>query len=84
MVTPDSVYDCDTVTGELTLLRRRPVLPLPGGREYDPADYEQYREWATAPDGTRIPMSLVCRKGTAQRRQRAVRALRLRQLRDLV
>jgi oligopeptidase B len=64
MVTPDSVYDCDTVTGELTLLRRRPVLPLPDGREYDPADYEQYREWATAPDGTRIPMSIVCPKGT--------------------
>ena len=28
LVTPDSVYDCDTVTGELTMLRRRPVLPL--------------------------------------------------------
>ena len=64
MVTPDSVYDCDTMTGELTLLRQRPVLQLPGGREYDPADYEQYREWATAPDGTRIPMSVVCPKGT--------------------
>ena len=64
MVTPDSVYDCDTMTGELTLLRRRPVLPLPDGREYDPADYEQYREWATAPDGTRIPMSIVCPRGT--------------------
>jgi oligopeptidase B len=64
MVTPDSVYDCDMATGELTLLRRRPVLPLPGGREYDPGDYEQYREWATADDGTRVPISLVCRKGT--------------------
>jgi oligopeptidase B len=64
MVTPDSVYDCDTATGALTLLRRRPVLPLPGGRDYDPADYEQHREWATAPDGTRVPISLVCRKGT--------------------
>ncbi len=64
MVTPDSVYDCDTATGALTLLRRRPVLPLPGGRAYDPADYEQYREWATAADGTQVPISLVCRKGT--------------------
>jgi oligopeptidase B len=64
LVTPDSVYDCDTQTGELTLLRRRPVLPLPGGAEYDPGHYEQYRLWATAPDGTRIPISLVCRKGT--------------------
>jgi oligopeptidase B len=64
LVTPDSVYDCDTGTGELTLLRRRPVLPLPGGAEYNPADYEQHRLWATAPDGTRVPVSVVCRAGT--------------------
>ena len=64
LVTPDSVYDYDTETGELTLLRRRPVLPLPSGAQYDQADYEQHREWATAQDGTRIPISLVCRKGT--------------------
>jgi len=64
MVTPDSVYDCDMATGELTLLRRRPVLPRPDGAGYDPADYEQHREWATAGDGTKIPISLVCRKGT--------------------
>ena len=64
LVTPDSVYDCDTRTGELTLLRRHPVLPLPGGTEYDPAGYEQHRLWATAPDGTRVPISLVCRAGT--------------------
>jgi len=64
LVTPDSVYDCDVATGELTLLRRRPVLPLPGGPQYDPADYEQRREWATAADGTRIPMSLVWRRDT--------------------
>jgi oligopeptidase B len=64
LVTPDSVYDCDMATGDLTLLKRQPVLPLPGGQEYRPGDYEQYREWATAGDGTRIPISLVCRKGT--------------------
>jgi oligopeptidase B len=64
MITPDSVYDCDVATGGLTLLRRRPVLPLPGGPEYDPAAYEQWRDWATAPDGTRVPLSLVCRAGT--------------------
>jgi len=63
MVTPDSVYDLDTVTGEMTLLRRRPVLALPGAGEYRSEDYEQHREWATAPDGTRVPISIVCRKG---------------------
>ena len=64
MITPDSVYDCDAATGRLTLLRRKPVRPLPGGAGYDPSGYEQFRDWATAPDGTRIPLSIVCRKGT--------------------
>jgi oligopeptidase B len=66
LVTPDSVYDCDLATGELTLLKRRPVLPLPGRGEYHASDYEQHREWATAADGTQVPISLVCRKGTVR------------------
>jgi oligopeptidase B len=64
LVTPDSVYDYDIATGELHLLKQAPVLPAPDGTPYNPADYEQYRLWATAEDGTRIPMSLVCRKDT--------------------
>ena len=64
LVTPDSIYDCDMVTGELTLLKRRPVLALPGRGEYQASDFEQHREWAAAADGTRIPISIVCRKGT--------------------
>jgi oligopeptidase B len=63
-VTPGSVYDCDMATGELTLLKRQPVLAAPDGRQYRPEDYEQHREWATADDGTRVPISLVCRAGT--------------------
>ena len=46
LVTPGSVYDCDMATGELTLLKRQPVLPSPAGEPYRPGDYEQYREWA--------------------------------------
>jgi oligopeptidase B len=57
MVTPSTVYDFHLGTGELRELKRQPVL---GG--YDPADYEQRREWATAADGTRIPVSLVWRR----------------------
>jgi oligopeptidase B len=64
LVTPGSVYDCDLATGELTLLKRQPVLPAPDGTVYESADYEQYREWATAADGTRVPISIVCKKGT--------------------
>ncbi|GAT70561.1 protease [Planomonospora sphaerica] len=59
MITPPSVYDYDLASRELILLKRKPVL---GG--YDPADYEQFREWATAPDGTRVPISIAVRKGT--------------------
>ncbi|WP_214413359.1 S9 family peptidase [Sphaerisporangium fuscum] len=57
-VTPPSVYDYDLVGHELILLKRRPVL---GG--YDPDDYEQFREWATAADGTKVPISIIARKG---------------------
>jgi oligopeptidase B len=64
LVTPGSVYDCDVATGELTLLKQTPVLPGPDGRSYDPGDYEQLRLWATADDGTRIPISLVRRKSS--------------------
>lgn len=56
-VTPATVYDHDVATGERTLRKRQPVL---GG--YDPADYAQSREWATADDGTQIPISLVWRR----------------------
>ncbi|MEV6843779.1 S9 family peptidase [Actinoplanes sp. NPDC051411] len=59
MVTPESVYDVDLVTRTMTLRKRKPVL---GG--YNPDDYEQFRDWASAGDGTRVPISIVARKGT--------------------
>ncbi|MFV2088825.1 S9 family peptidase [Micromonospora sp. LOL_021] len=59
LITPDSIYDYDLVTRDLALRKRKPVL---GG--YDPAGYEQHREWAVADDGTRVPISVVCRAGT--------------------
>ncbi|MBB4738392.1 oligopeptidase B [Actinoplanes octamycinicus] len=61
LVTPDSVYDVDLVTRTMTLRKQKPVL---GG--YSPADYEQFREWAHAPDGTRVPVSIVARKGVVR------------------
>jgi oligopeptidase B len=59
LVTPESIYDYDMARRELVLRKRTPVL---GG--YDPGELEQRREWATADDGTRVPISLVCRRGT--------------------
>lgn len=56
-VTPGTVYDLDLATRELVLRKQVPVL---GG--YDPADYGQRREWATASDGVRVPISLVWKR----------------------
>jgi oligopeptidase B len=56
-VTPSTVSDLDLATGEITVLKRQPVL---GG--YRSEDYAQERTWATTTDGTRIPVSLVWRK----------------------
>ncbi|HVH94640.1 MAG TPA: prolyl oligopeptidase family serine peptidase, partial [Nocardioidaceae bacterium] len=56
---PSAVYDFDIASRELTLLKRTPVLPDPDGREFDRSRYVQAREWATAPDGARVPISIV-------------------------
>jgi oligopeptidase B len=56
-VTPQSVYDYDMDRRESKLLKETPVL---GG--YDRTRYRSERLHATAGDGTRIPLSLVCRR----------------------
>jgi oligopeptidase B len=61
MLTPDSIYDYHLMTGELTLLKRTPVLDDPRFGPYQPDNYVQERGWATAPDGTRVPLSIVRR-----------------------
>jgi oligopeptidase B len=59
MLTPDSVYDYNFATSELTLLKRTPVLDDPRFGPYQPDSYVQERGWATASDGTRVPLSIV-------------------------
>jgi oligopeptidase B len=59
MLTPDSIYDYHLATGELTLLKRTPVLDDPRFGPYQSENYLQERGWATAPDGTRVPLSIV-------------------------
>ncbi|CAM3901087.1 S9 family peptidase [Smaragdicoccus niigatensis] len=58
-ITPARVYDYDVITGDLVLLKEQSVL---GGFSSD--DYVERRDWATAEDGTRVPISIVARKGT--------------------
>jgi oligopeptidase B len=61
MLTPDSIYDYHLTTGDLTLLKRTPVLHDPRFGPYQPENYTQERGWATAPDGTQVPLSIVRR-----------------------
>jgi oligopeptidase B len=61
MLTPDSIYDYHLETGELTLLKRTPVLDDPRFGPYQPDNYVQERGWATASDGKQIPLSIVRR-----------------------
>ncbi len=56
-VTPASVYDYDMAARRSTLLKRTEVIG------YDPGHYTSERVYATASDGTRIPISLVYRRG---------------------
>ena len=55
--TPSSVFDYDLNTRKATLLKQTEV---PGG--FDKNNYKTERVFATAADGTKIPMSVVYRK----------------------
>lgn len=55
-VTPWRQYDFFPETGELELRKQSPVLG-----DFRSEDYVAHREWATAPDGTRVPLSVVHR-----------------------
>ncbi|HVS81524.1 MAG TPA: S9 family peptidase [Pyrinomonadaceae bacterium] len=57
LVTPSSVFDYDMNTRKATLMKQTEV---PGG--FDKANYKSERVFATAADGTKIPMSVVYRR----------------------
>jgi oligopeptidase B len=59
LVTPASVFEYDMKTRRRALLKQDKVL---GG--YDATKYASERIFATAKDGTKVPISLVYRKGT--------------------
>jgi oligopeptidase B len=58
MVTPVTVYDYDLATRRLESLK---VQEVPGG--YDRDAFETHRIEVPARDGSRVPVSLVCRNG---------------------
>ncbi|MRJ07902.1 S9 family peptidase [Ornithobacterium rhinotracheale] len=59
MVTPPSVYDENMVTGERKLLKQQEVLG-----DFNKDLYTSERLFATAQDGTKIPISIVYKKDT--------------------
>jgi len=62
LVTPSSVYEYDVITGESTLLKQ---LDVPG--EFDRTLYASERLFAIAPDGVKVPVSVVYRKDRFER-----------------
>jgi len=58
LATPTTTFDFNTVSKELILVKKKEVF---GG--FDEDAYEVERTFATAEDGTKIPISLAYRKG---------------------
>jgi protease 2 len=59
MTTPYSVIDYNMCTGAKEVKKQQQVL----GGKFSEENYESQRLWATATDGTQIPISIVYRKG---------------------
>ena len=57
--TPTTTYDYSFADGQRELLKRDPVLG-----DFDPVHYVAEFRYATARDGTKVPVSLLYRKGT--------------------
>lgn len=59
MATPPSIIDFDMSKKTKTILKEQEVL----GGKFDKKNYIEERIWATATDGTKVPMSVVYKKG---------------------
>ncbi len=59
LTTPSSVFEYDIASGEKKLWFQKRLLDP----NFQSADYQSERVWAVANDGTKIPVSLVYKKG---------------------
>ncbi len=62
LTTPSSTIDFNMKTREKKLMKETEVL----GGKFDKNNYESKRVWAIAADGTKIPISMVYKKGIKQ------------------
>ena len=58
MSTPSSIIDFNMKTKEKEIMKEQQVL----GGKFDKNNYSEERVWATATDGTKVPISMVYRK----------------------
>jgi oligopeptidase B len=65
MSTPSTVFDYAVPTHQFTQLKREAVLDA----GFDPKNYASKRVYATAPDGVKVPISIVYRKDTFRKRR---------------
>jgi oligopeptidase B len=63
LATPASVIDFNMKTKEKNVLKEHEVL----GGKFDKNNYTEERIWATAKDGTKVPISMVYRKGIVKK-----------------
>ncbi|GAA4272252.1 S9 family peptidase [Aquimarina gracilis] len=59
LTTPNSVIDFDMETKQKEIKKEQEVL----GGQFDKNNYVSERVWATAEDGTKVPISMVYKKG---------------------
>ncbi|MBA3986042.1 MAG: S9 family peptidase, partial [Flavobacteriales bacterium] len=59
LTSPASVIDFNMKTKDQTIMKEQEVM----GGKFDKNNYQSERIWATAADGTKIPVSIVYRKG---------------------
>ena len=61
LTTPYTTYDYNMLTKDREMLKQDEVVG-----DFDPNEYQSERHFATADDGTKIPISLVYKKGLAK------------------
>ncbi|WP_082994721.1 MULTISPECIES: S9 family peptidase [Aquimarina] len=64
LTTPNSVIDFDMESKEKKVKKEQEVL----GGKFDKSNYVSERVWATAEDGTKIPISLIYKRGLQKNR----------------